>query len=255
MALLFSEHDHRYFYQNKPDIKLTSVSTLIGLYHEKFDTERIAKRYAEKNGRNVEDVLKEWKANNEESIKRGHGYHSFREEKFFKDAKKHNLNVLRHEEESGFKKAFDIEKLSAGIYPELIIDLPEFFVVGTSDYVEIFEDKTFIISDFKTNKELKFEGFPVWNPNTLRKEPKKMFAPIQHIHDCEGGHYSLQLSIYAYGLECAGFELREGGLTIEHILFDEDGQAVDSIIYPINYLKKEVKNLLQHFKITHLKIK
>ena len=74
-----------------------------------------------------------------------------------------------------------------------------------------------------------------------------MFPPIQHLGDCNGMHYMLQLSIYAYMLEKAGYKLRPQGLTIHHILFSQD-KAFEVVEYPINYLKREVVSLLTHYK-------
>ena len=34
---------------------------------------------------------------------------------------------------------------------------------------------------------------------------------------------------------------------IEHIIM-EDGDEINTVDYPLNYLKKEVKNMFQHFK-------
>ncbi len=249
MTLLFSEKDHRYFYKEAPEIKLTSVSKIIERYHEKFDVEKIAATYAAKKKKSVEEVKEEWAKINGDAIKRGHAYHTYREEKFLKDAKKHGFVVHQHEseEDTQYKKALDILNLKPGIYPELILYIPKYGVVGTSDYVEIFDDGTCTVGDFKTNKKLEFEGFPVWDDKTKSKKPKKMFAPISHIDDCNGMHYSIQLSLYAYMLEEAGYRLRPGGLEIQHILFDTNDEPVDTVTYPINYLKKEVKSLLEHF--------
>lgn len=251
MTILFDEGLHKYFYKEAPELKLTSVSKIIELYHEKFDADKIAEKTAAKRGVTKESLLEEWKETNSDAIKRGHKYHAYRENKYYEAGKISGSVVHRHKEEGTLKVGFDIEKLTPGIYPELIVDIPEFGVIGTSDYVEIFPDKTFILRDLKTNKKLETEGFKVWDPISKTKKSKMMYAPISHIHDCNLGHYSVQLSIYAYALEDAGFTLRPNGLTIDHILFDEEQNPIDSIPYSINYLKKEVKNLLTHFNKTH----
>ncbi len=246
MTLLFSEENHKYFFQEKPEVKLTSVSTLIGKYHEKFDTEKISAKTAKKRGVDQEELKSQWAQENKLSLVRGKSYHSSREDKLLKTGK----NVIQPLEENGYKKAFDITKLKPGVYSEGILYHPFYGIVGTADIFEIFEDYTFKLGDYKTNKKLEFTGFPVYNPDTHARSPKKMFFPLNHLDDCNGIHYTIQLSSYAFMLEEAGYKLQEGGLYIEHILFEED-EAVDIIHYPINYLKKEVKSLFEHYKQTN----
>ncbi|MBK8156494.1 MAG: hypothetical protein IPK55_11105 [Streptococcus sp.] len=73
-----------------------------------------------------------------------------------------------------------------------------------------------------------------------------MFAPIQHLDDSNGIHYTLQLSAYSFILEEAGYT--PNNLTIHHVLFDEDETDILVVDYPLNYLKKEVKLMFEHFK-------
>lgn len=241
MKLLFDSNKHLYFFEEEPDIKLTSVSTLIGMYHEKFDSDKHSKRIAEREGVSQEEILERWKKTNQDSLTLGTAYHKKREEKYLE------MNgVHSHKEVNGIKQALDITKLTPGIYPELIVYHPEYNIVGTADYIEILPDNSFICRDWKTNKKLDFEGFPVWNPKTFKKEPKKMFPPLSHLSDCNGIHYSLQLSAYSWILEEAGYICKS--IILEHVLFDEDEQDIMVVDYPINYLKKEVRNLFEHFK-------
>ena len=241
MKLFFSESDHRYFFDEEPDTILTSVSTLIGKYHEKFDEEKHSKRIAEKEGVSQEEIKQRWKELGNSAALKGSLYHARKETEIL-----NKPNVFRHPEVNGLKQAFDITELQPGIYPELIVYHPYYNIVGTADLVEIFEDGTFFLSDHKTNKELKFEGFSVWNPKTYKKEPKKMFPPLQHLSDCNGIHYTIQLSSYAFMLEEAGYECR--GLQINHVIFDEEEKDIMVVNYPLNYLKKEVRNLFEHYK-------
>lgn len=243
LTITFSEEQHKYDCIELPEVNFTSVSTLINLYHEKFDSNTHAKRVAEREGVQIEEILAKWAAENLKAVTRGTKYHLQQEEKLYKNPK-----TKRHETHNGYKKAFDIFSLVEGIYPELIVYDIEHEIIGTADYVEIFSDNTFIVRDFKTNKELKLKGYMEFNPFTKTKSEKKMFAPLSHIGDCNFNHYSIQLSTYAYLLEQTGLKLRPNGLTINHVLFDNDDNPVDVVNYPVPYLKKEVKALLTHFK-------
>lgn len=241
MNLLFNSEQHRYYFEEEPETKLISVSTLIGMYHEKFDREAISKKTAAKRGVTQESLLVEWDAKNKKSLEKGTKYHQMREDQYL------NLkNVFKHKEKEGLKQAFDITELKPGIYPELIVYHPYYNIVGTADYIQIYEDNSFTCRDWKTNEKLEFKGFPVYNPKDHTRSPKKMFAPVQHLDDCNGIHYSLQLSAYCFCLEEAGFTCKD--IILEHIIFDENEQDIMVVEYPINYLKKEVRNLFEHYK-------
>ena len=241
MNLLFNSEQHRYYFEEEPETKLTSVSTLIGMYHEKFDEEKHSKRIAEREGVSQEEILKRWEDKKIKSQIKGTLYHKKKEDEILSKP-----NVFKHTEIEGIKQALDITQLKPGIYPELIVWHPYYKVVGTADLVIIYNDNTFDLFDHKTNEKLEFTGFPVYNPKSHKREPKKMFNPIQHIDDSNGQHYVLQLSAYGFMLEEAGYECKS--LTIHHVLFDEEEQDIMVVDYPINYLKKEVRNLFEHFK-------
>lgn len=242
MTLLFSESQHRYYYKEEPDTILTSVSTLIGKYHEPFDEEKHSKRIAEREGVSQEEIKERWRIKREKSQIKGTLYHKKKEEELLSQS-----NVVKHPEHEGLKQALDITELKPGIYPELILYHPYYNIVGTADKVIINENKSFELSDYKTSEKINFESFKIFNKDAHRKESKKMYPPVQHLDDANGIHYTLQLSCYAFILEEAGYECNS--LIINHILFDEDEQDIMIVDYPINYLKKEVKNIFEHFKL------
>lgn len=235
----FVSTSHTYTYTPTGE-KFISVTSLLDKYSEKQDWDTIAEKKAKKLGITKEELLKTWEDEKIRAATQGTRIHEIKENKILGKP-----NVVAHREENGIKYSLDITELKPGIYPELILYHPYYKVVGTADYVEIFEDNTFNLLDFKTNKKLEFSGYPVFNKNTFKKEPRKMLSPLNHIDDCNGMKYTLQLSIYSWLLEELGFKLNQ--MWIEHILL-EDGEEVNVIKYPINYLKKEVRNLFEHFK-------
>lgn len=241
MTLLFDPVPHKYYFEEEPDIKLTSVSTLIDLYGEKFDEDKMSKKIADKRKVSQEEILEEWKVTRNRASTKGTLYHAKKEREILSKA-----GVFKHPEFGGIKQALDITELKPGIYPELIVYHPEYNLVGTADLVILYSDGTFDLSDYKTNAKLEFTGFPVYNPKTHQRSPKKMFAPISHLDDCKGIRYSLQLSAYSFMLQEAGYTPKK--LRIDHVQFDEDEQDIMIIPYYVNYLRKEVKNMFQHFK-------
>ena len=158
------------------------------------------------------------------------------------------------------------------IYSEIGAYLIDYLVSGTID-IFCYRPTDFVILDWKTNRDgLKFEaGYykkdKTTIPNQLTNEwipqpRKKMLPPVSHLADCNGMHYSLQLSMYAImaeiilGLPCHGLGLCHIGspwITNKYgqPLRDEEGYHVDPDgeetvnWFKINYLRNEVIALLK----------
>ena len=161
------------------------------------------------------------------------------------------------------------------IYSEIGAYLMDYLVSGTID-IFCYRPTDFVILDWKTNRDgLKFEaGYYKKDktiiPNQLTNEwipqpRKKMLPPVSHLADCNGMHYSLQLSMYAImaeiilGLPCYGLGLCHIGspwITNKYgqPLRDEEGYHVDPDgeetvnWFKINYLRNEVIALLKDRK-------
>lgn len=108
------------------------------------------------------------------------------------------------------------------IYAEIGMFLIDFLISGTIDVLLIRDDK-FVIGDWKTNRGgLKFEaGYykkdksskPAQETNEWVTKKDKLLPPVNHMPDCNGSVYNLQISTYAFGVEqilglpCAGLWL------------------------------------------------
>ena len=158
------------------------------------------------------------------------------------------------------------------IYSEIGAYLMDYLVSGTID-IFCYRPTDFVILDWKTNRDgLKFEaGYykkdKTTIPNQLTNEwvpqpRKKMLPPVSHLADCNGMHYSLQLSMYAImteiilGLPCHGLGLCHIGSPwvlnkYNQPLRDNEGYHVDPDgeetvnWFKINYLRNEVIALLK----------
>jgi hypothetical protein len=137
---------------------------------------------------------------------------------------------------------------------------------GQSDLVEVVNGKVYI-TDYKTNKEIKFESYTSWDG-----KKQKMSAPLSHVDDCNGMHYALQLSLYMYMILKHNHTLKPGEMVLHHVIFEEAGRdkfdnpiaALDNdsnpivkevIPYTVPYMKSEIITLINWLKENRDKIK
>ena len=150
---------HTYYNDQKPNIKYTSVTTLLGEYKEKFDSEYHAQRVADRKGVTKEQILAEWKEINDQANIYGTNLHEILEKYLLS---KNKLYVPRDNFEktviSAFKECCGDEYLtiitSDTVYPERIMsyDFTDLLgVCGTSDIIEDIDKNRFNVWDFKTN--------------------------------------------------------------------------------------------------------
>jgi hypothetical protein len=162
------------------------------------------------------------------------------------------------------------------IYSEIGVFDPDLLISGT---IDILCDRPtdFVILDWKTNRDgLKFESgyykkdktiIPPQLTNEWVKKNDKMLPPLAHLDECNGSHYTMQLSIYARLVERI-LEKPCTGLGLCHIaspfilngygqpLRDKDGYHVDpngseSVSwYRINYLSKEADSVFADRYVT-----
>lgn len=142
--------------------------------------------------------------------------------------KANSLNVEQFKEQTENKypeiyRVFDFyTNKGYTIYSEIGAYLIDYLVSGTIDIL-CYKDDNFVILDWKTNRDgLKFEsGYykkdKTTVPNQLTDvwipQNKRMLPPLGQLPDCNGYHYTMQLSLYAYmveqilGIPCVGLGL------------------------------------------------
>lgn len=242
------EATHIYRNSERPNMRFTSVTTLLEQYHEPFDEDFHAARVAAKRGVTKEVVIAEWREINKIANEYGTGVHQIMERYLLSPNK---LYIPRNDFESLLIRRFqDVcydAKLSLiqsnGIRPEYIMHLDytgfhldpeqEAGLAGTSDIVEDVDDDKFNVWDFKTNKKFDFEN----------KYNEWMRYPVNHLNYSKYSIYSLQISIYAYMYEKeTGRKFNRGGL------FYWDRNTDTWQLIPVIYMKKEAEMLLSHFK-------
>lgn len=157
------------------------------------------------------------------------------------------------------------------IYSEIGAFLIDYLISGTID-IFCYRPTDFVILDWKTNRDgLKFEAgyykkdkstIPNQLTNEWVKKRQFMLPPLNHLDDCNGMHYTMQLSLYALMSEII-LDIPCVGLGLCHIgspwvlnrygqpLRDNEGYHVDPNgeetvkWFKIQYLKNEAKALLK----------
>lgn len=158
------------------------------------------------------------------------------------------------------------------IYSEIGAFLIDYLISGTIDVLCI-RETDFVILDWKTNRDgLKFKsGYfkkdKTVTPNQLTNKwvdkDERMLPPVAHLQNCNGNHYTLQLSLYAVmvemilGIPCTGLGLCHIGSPFIKNAYGQpwrdsnnqypiDPNGIETVQwFRINYLKNEALSMLK----------
>jgi hypothetical protein len=260
--LKFTAHNHKYTSADG-EIDWLSVTSLISNFKQPFDADKMAAKSSKSKkskwyGMTPAEIKAAWKAEALRATTLGTWYHNCREADICglttMERKGTTVPVFRPIEEAGVKYSPD-QKLKNGVYPEHMVYLKSAGICGQSDLVEVIDGEVHI-TDYKTNKEIKVEGYTNWEGIS-----QKMSGPLSHLDDCHLNHYALQLSMYMFVILKHNPKLRPGTLTIHHILFQESGRdkfdnpitaldtngdpiVTDIVQYDLPYLKAEAIKII-----------
>ena len=220
--IVFDEVSHRYWCGNQ---ELTSVTTLINLFKPPFDRERWSKHVANRDGKTVEEVLREWDRSRDLSCASGTLVHSFVEVLLSSPAGSSlELEIDSPIQASAISFLGDNPTSVAGPSScEVMVCDPDLGLAGTVDFLGPFGGKLTIL-DWKTNKKIDKRGYG------------KMLPPIHHLPDCNFSVYSLQLNLYRRIL--ASYDKVVDRMALVHLR--EDGYKV----YDVPVLDKEMDSIL-----------
>jgi hypothetical protein len=259
--LQFTAHNHKY--TSGDDINWLSVTSLISNFKQPFDAEKIAAKVAKSKkskwyGMTPTEIKEAWRSEANRATSLGTWYHNQREADIcgLTDMERYGTTVpiFKPIEKEGIKYS-PIQKIGNGVYPEHMVYLKSAGICGQSDLVEVINGVVHI-TDYKTNKEIKFEGFTNWEGVS-----QKMASPLNHLDDCNLNHYAIQLSMYMFIILKHNPKLTAGTITIHHILFEEAGRdrfgnpisaldndgnpiVTDVVQYDLPYLKKETIDII-----------
>lgn len=158
------------------------------------------------------------------------------------------------------------------IYSEIGAFLIDFLISGTIDVLCIRDDQ-FVIGDWKTNRGgLKFESGYYKKDKTQKPHQmtdqwvttkNTLLPPVNHLPDCNGAIYNLQLSMYAFMVESI-LGIPNAGLWLCHIdsdfvlneygmpkrfpdgLYHVKKNPVEKVtLHKMKYLKQDIINILK----------
>ncbi len=186
----FDEPSHTYTFNGK---NFRSITTVLSLYKPPFDpTGFIAGRCAKRDGITKEQVKQNWEKTKNDAGERGTRFHLEAE---------HFINtgqILDAEFKDVIAELAKLE-LKGGLHSEAKLFSEKYEVAGTADLIQLFDDNSFVVWDFKTNKEFL----------TKSKYKGKLFYPLNHIGDSHLETYSIQLWCYSIMLEDFGYKIKD----------------------------------------------
>jgi len=176
----FDESNHSYY---KDGSRLTSVTTFINKYKNKFDSEYHSKRIAEREGKTQDQVLKEWSDKALKSTTMGTYIH-----KIFEDY----INGLEYKDSGVYQK----EKVAIKFINDMFLTerlrpigcediVYNNFLAGQVDCKAEDQKGNRYILDWKTNEEISTYSYG-----------KRMLGIFSHLDDHAHNHYMIQPSIY-----------------------------------------------------------
>jgi hypothetical protein len=268
MELKFEPIAHKYESIDDPDKKWTSVTTLISLFKEPFDQEKISKLVSRKKkskwyGIEPNKIIEFWDKEAKRGNDLGSWYHDQRENETLScdTVRRENLDlpIFRSITDGDIKLSPD-QQLVPGIYPEHFVYLKSASICGQADRVEVIGDRVDIY-DYKTNKAINKQSYVNWEGIS-----KKMKPPLEHLDDCNLMHYALQLSLYMYIILKHNHHLKPGNIIVQHVEFEvesvdefgfpttatgPDGQPIvkEVLPYEVSYLKREVQDIIKYLKM------
>lgn len=218
--LVFNEEKHLYTIDEK---LLPSVSELIKKFTIEFDEQAVSLDISNRTGIPQKKILAEWEAIRIEACDEGHRIHLFGELYPFN----RTMTPSCKQEEAIVKFWNSLPEHIIPVFVELRMFHKELNFAGTSDIL-LYDTikKTFIIADYKTNKDL-FKNF----------KKKTLKYPFNNLLDSPFNKYQIQLSLYQILFEQTGYKVSSRKI----IWLLKTG---DFLLYDTEDLTKPLKNYL-----------
>lgn len=246
----FIENGHYYLCNGKR----VGISTtgLFGQYEQKFDSDTMSQKVANKRNISQQEVLEEWRIENLHSTIKGSMIHEFaqslwegKEYKFdySKVPKEINLDRLKNDINKLVPQAINFYNDYKDMYEligcEIYLGDEDYDECGATDQMMLNKYTNEIaLIDYKTNKKIEYESY----------NHKKMLIPLHKFEDCNYIHYSLQLSDYKFKFE-KNTNLKVDETFIVYFNVNADNYE---IIEPLN-MENEVIKILENRRQKNMK--
>jgi ATP-dependent exoDNAse (exonuclease V) beta subunit len=139
----------------------------------------------------AEDIERQWDRSREYSMNYGTWMHYNIERHF--NCLKPSEKLVEMSQFYNFEKLWIVDQNVTPLRTEWKIAAPEWSLGGTIDFVGKKADGSYVIMDWKRSLKL--------DQNLTNNFNKKGRPPLEHIDDCEGSKYFLQLNLYKRILE------------------------------------------------------
>ena len=244
-------HEKQHFYTLNNYKFGISATSLIETYGQEFDSDSVSQMVANKRGISQQEVLNEWKKENEFSCIKGSCIHLKAQSLWMGNNYEIDYNTINNNiDKNRLKKEYDIMSKQAinfyndyknmydMIQDEFIVWSKEFDIAGSIDGIMYNKyTQQCCILDFKSNKDLQFES----------KYHKKMKVPLHKLDDVNGQHYYIQLSIYKYLIEkYTNIKVDETFI----VYFNINADNYEIIETP--YLEEQVKEILEIRRVKNM---
>ena len=246
----FFEKDHHYEFKGKR--VGISVTSLISQYENEFDKYNIASMVANRDKKDITQVLKEWQYKADFACTKGSTCHEFAQTRWTKepyvldkfDNSDEYLNAVLKIQNQAVNFYEDYKDVFESLFAELVVGSEEFDIASAVDH--LFYNKLtggLVLVDYKTNSILK--GYNDDGKNT--KYAKKMKFPLNNLKDITLEHYHLQLSIYKYLIE------KYTNLKVDEMFIVYFSENIENYeIIEIPYLKEEVEKILENRRVKNM---
>ena len=246
----FEEDTHTY-YCNGKKVGI-GVTSLIELYANKFDEQSAAEMVAQKQNKEITQIIEEWHYKRDFSCVKGTTIHEYTQSLFSGnewhlrpfDNSKEYLELVEKIKHHSLSYYNDYKDRYIHIKDELLIGVEWADVSSAIDHLFYDKiDKGVVIVDYKTNSYM--EGY---YDNPDKKVYKKyMMIPFQDTLDNSYEHHKIQLSIYKYILqELLGIPI----LRTEIVYLTENKDNYEVIQIP--YEKEKAELMLENRRVKNM---
>jgi hypothetical protein len=208
----------------------TSVTRVIHKFKKPFDSDTVASRVARREGKTKDEVLEQWKRENDKSKDYGTELHAVIERYLKTGAFDPEYTVF-------IQAYLDLDVISKK--DDLLIEQQvyshEYKLAGTADVIRVEKNGGFSVFDLKTNKKF----------NLHNQYNEYLLHPLEHLTASEYSIYSLQLSTYALMYQnITGRRVNNLGI----MYYDRNTEKFT--YYPVSYKKYDVLAMLKHYEIS-----